>query len=454
MRLDEYGNEVWNWTITEVFENGTWYNITDSHLQLVHYYAADDIYLVCTLVAIYNPDTSSDEYFGVLLEFNDAGYVDIWCRLYDPYVWMMLPYGMCEVDDGFIITGLGLEFTDPNNIKSALFKTDFNGNILWKKYYDYGPGDDETQGICITSDDCFILGGVVNYQTANQDVWIIKTDKDGNHLWNKTFGGPQSDQAFSPYLFETEDGDYFLGTWLGSDFGNGPGNLWIIKTDPDGNMILNETFGSPKSDAIWGINCATEHGQNGYVHLITQNYYGMDYNISVIFTDDDANAFWNIVIDDPSIREVGQQIHQTNDGGYIITGRTRPYPNHLSDALIIKLSPSSSLPDQPTMKTHPRPGWIYLFDLLGLPFPLITDALIISESFTMKAKAEDASGIEKVEFSIDNHCIGESTETEGLFKTYNYPWEGADAGTYTIKIRAFNQFGGTCREEIQVRKIL
>ena len=454
MKLDSGGNEVWNWTADQVFYDGEWYNITDSQLQFVHYYADEDIYIVCTMLAVYYPDSGKDEYIGVLLKFNDMGFVDVMTYLFDLDVWDMIPYAMCETTNGFMITGVGLEISDPANLKAALVKTDFSGVVQWYKLYDYDAGDDETYGICHTSDDCYILGGTIHYNTIYQDYWLIKTDADGNHLWNKTFGGPESNQGFSPYLFETTDGGYISGTWGGSSYGMGMGDLWIIKTDADGTMEWNETFGSPINDATWCMNAATEHGVNGYVFLLTEGFSAPSFHTRVIFTDENANAFWSVEIDDPSIHEMGQQIAQTSDGEYIITGRTAMYPSIASDAMIIKLSPSSELPAQPTMKARPRSGWIYLFDIIGLPFPLTTDALIYSDDFTFKAKVADASGVDKVEFFIDGIYINDTNITQGLFKTYNFLWTGAEKGTYNVKIRAYNMYGGTCKEEVKVKKLM
>jgi hypothetical protein len=106
------------------------------------------------------------------------------------------------------------------------------------------------------------------------------------------------------------------------------------------------------------------------------------------------------------------------------------------------------------MKTHPRPGWIYILNLFGLPFPLTTDALILGQTLTFKAQVDDSEGVDKVEFFIDGMIFGETNETAGLLQTYNYPWEYQQKGSYNLKIRAYNTYGGTCKEELTIRKLL
>ena len=95
----------------------------------------------------------------------------------------------------------------------------------------------------------------------------------------------------------------------------------------------------------------------------------------------------------------------------------------------------------------PQGGRIYLFDLIGLPFPFTENAIVIGD-LTFRAQCSDASGIEKVEFFVDD-VIDEIVTEE----PYSYDWTGAEKGTYTVKIRAYNMYGGTCKDEVTIQKI-
>lgn len=91
---------------------------------------------------------------------------------------------------------------------ACLFKLDTNGNLQWNKTFG-GTQDDGATFVLQTIDGGYILSGFTYSNVPGGDAWLIKTDANGNELWNKTFGGTGIEYAYS--VLQTSDGGYALG---------------------------------------------------------------------------------------------------------------------------------------------------------------------------------------------------------------------------------------------------
>jgi hypothetical protein len=93
------------------------------------------------------------------------------------------------------------------------------------------------------------LGGSVLTSTGAYDVYVAKFDTDGNHLWSLNFGGVGDDAAYVA-SFDPSGNVLVTGyTNGGIDFGEGPlphgggGDVFLVKFDPNGNHLWSQSFG-------------------------------------------------------------------------------------------------------------------------------------------------------------------------------------------------------------------
>jgi hypothetical protein len=138
-------------------------------------------------------------------------------------------------------------------------KTDSNGDSVWSRTFG-GPNSDECYSIQQTSDGGYILGGMTqSYGAGVGDVWFIKTDASGNQMWSRVFGGAYWDGCLS--VQETSDGGYILGG-LNDSFGEGMRDAWLIKLSAYGDSLWSRTVGGHNHDAC---NCVRQISGGGYI---------------------------------------------------------------------------------------------------------------------------------------------------------------------------------------------
>ena len=156
-------------------------------------------------------------------------------------------------NDGYVFVGSKDGFFDDvhadfkaHDADILLIKTDEEGNQIWKKYYGES-GHDFGYGICNAPDGgYYIIGSSQSYGNGSFDMLLLKTDEDGNEEWIKSFGGP--DYEYGKSIITDNEGNLYL---IGSSKSFGTENsvdVFIVKTDADGNELWSETFGGPKND--------------------------------------------------------------------------------------------------------------------------------------------------------------------------------------------------------------
>jgi pimeloyl-ACP methyl ester carboxylesterase len=233
-------------------------------------------------------------------------------------------YGMSmqkTTDGGYIIASAYC--TSPNLYPHEwspwllwIIKTNSSGNMQWNRTYGIWGYGQTAWGVQQTDDGYIIVGETGSYGAGSSDVWLIKTDTYGYMQWHKTFGGPAPDIGRS--VQQTEDGGYIIAgiTW---SYGAGAYDVWLIKTDPNGNMQWNKTFGGTRNDTCWDVQQTTDGGYiiGGY----TDSYGAGSSDFWLIKTDMNGEMEWDEPLGGP-YTDVGYNIQQTADEGYVIVGRT------------------------------------------------------------------------------------------------------------------------------------
>ena len=235
-------------------------------------------------------------------------------------------------DGGLIIVG-STDSWGNGETDLWLIKTNNEGIKEWDKTFGGGEGDWGTS-VQQTADNGFIiLGHTLSFGNGYYDIFMIKTDSEGNEIWVKTFGGNEEDFGYS--VIQTSDGGYILVGFTVS-FGSGNKDVWIIKTDSQGNEEWNKTYGGSEREIGFAVEQTSD---DGFIitGLTETNTFGL-YDILLIKTDINGENIWEKNIGNGNY-EVGSSVKQTQDGGFIITGYTISYGNGAKDIWLVKTDP-------------------------------------------------------------------------------------------------------------------
>ena len=235
-------------------------------------------------------------------------------------------------DGGLIIVG-STDSWGNGETDIWLIKTNNEGIKEWDKTFGGGEGDWGTS-VQQTADNGFIiLGHTLSFGNGYYDIFMIKTDSEGNEIWVKTFGGNEEDFGYS--VIQTSDGGYILVGFTVS-FGSGNKDVWIIKTDSQGNEEWNKTYGGSEREIGFAVEQTSD---DGFIitGLTETNTFGL-YDILLIKTDINGENIWEKNIGNGNY-EVGSSVKQTQDGGFIITGYTISYGNGAKDIWLVKTDP-------------------------------------------------------------------------------------------------------------------
>lgn len=110
-----------------------------------------------------------------------------------------------------------------------------------------------------------IVGTTTSFGAGGSDIWLVRTNVDGDTLWTKTYGGTGNDRiqwAMNDNMQITSDGGFvFVGST--TSYGSGSEDAWLIKTDANGDTFYGHGFFGGASQDVG--KCVSQTMDGGFV---------------------------------------------------------------------------------------------------------------------------------------------------------------------------------------------
>jgi len=295
--------------------------------------------------------TDSGEHIHEIIQTSDSGYIgigqvserqrkgaDILVVKIDSkgeFLWQKIigtknqyDIGICvdEAKDGYMIGG-GLF---KGNQQRYMAKLDYNGEFIWQQTYE-NKRNGMIRGIDVLSNGELVTTGYKNCSQSgyvfipdDSDGFIMKTDANGNVIWEKSISAPQGAKVRK----EIKKNGFAICTTIWMNHPEHPEDFYLIKTDREGNEYWSKNYGGDSDDHCYDFDLTNDGGYILGGHTRSPSYGVVNWDFLMMKLDSVGNEEWHRTFGQPRgydpnyIHDEAYGIRQTPDGGYVITGGT------------------------------------------------------------------------------------------------------------------------------------
>lgn len=226
-------------------------------------------------------------------------------------------YGVSQTGDGGAVVVGDTKSKTGYDHDVFVARVDGKGNVIWEKNFG-GPHCDYGAAVIPTADGgCLVAGGTESYGAGIYDAYLIRLNGQGQELWSKTYGGRGSDCGYA--LLQTPDGGYAVAGDTDST-SSGKTNVYLFKTDSEGNLLWSKAYGGMKDSYGWSLQ---QTGAGGYIIAGETEMTGAGgggFQSYLVETDALGNQIRDSIYGGESYSTT-HAVWQTGDGNYLLAGK-------------------------------------------------------------------------------------------------------------------------------------
>ncbi|MCK5239711.1 MAG: hypothetical protein KAR33_09205, partial [Candidatus Thorarchaeota archaeon] len=318
IRTDDHGggaDEGQDWT----YSRGS--SSSDHALSITQTSGGDDV-----VVTGYYIDNEED----ISLKRLDNTGTSVWTRIYlEAYT--QKPYRIIAcTSGGFAIVG-----SYQNSIgappNAFILRTYDTGYEDWRTYFG-ASGADEAFSVVECSNGDFVLAGYTkSYGGADKDLWVIRIDDTGTEIWNRVYGVAFDD--WGEEIIQCDDGGFaIVGTTR--SYGSSDQDAWLVRLNGTGHLDWHQFYGGVLDDMGKSIvECDVGFAITG----TTESYGSGNGDVWLIRTNDNGDVLWSNEYGG-SNRDQGNSIVKCQDGGFVIAGGSKSWDGSDNDAFLMKVA--------------------------------------------------------------------------------------------------------------------
>ncbi len=297
-------------------------------------------------IAGYTNSMGNGGYDAYLIKTDEQG-TKLWEKTFGKEGWEKINDAVMLADTSIIMVGQTDSGTSGND-DMYIVRTDQNGDTLWTKQIGTS-GEDLLTSIRILSDtSCLIAGQKYIADSLLNKAYMIALKNDGTILWEKYYGN-NGTYCFNDICIvgsEINAVGHREGLYSGTDY-------YVVKILPDGSQSYEFCYNTLDYDAA---DLVTSYGSSGKL------YIGYSYENSTTFPvgkDFYIGRFQgNLNFDNFSFPlanvgdDIGGQLISTSDGGAIVVGYNTSFGSGGNNVFAAKIGPNDLYPQgNPTVNT-------------------------------------------------------------------------------------------------------
>lgn len=208
------------------------------------------------------------------------------------------------------------------------FEMVYGQTTFVKGYEEPGTMSSKVKSIAITADGGYVLAGRSNDFLGGWDnTIVIKTDANGDTIWTKVLGSnaPMTTSSCANSIKQTSDHGYIIGGYCATYVGGtliDTSAVMLIRLDSVGNTQWIKRYGGVKKDLC---NQVIQTADGGFAMVgYTKNSGAVNEDIYVLKVDGSGTILWSRIFG-TVYRDYGTDIHETSDGGLIVSGYSTSY---------------------------------------------------------------------------------------------------------------------------------